>query len=55
VRLDRGGDRANLILGELPRVAHRPSPPQLLERIRQRPPVGGPAAADVITQERERH
>ena len=49
-----GTTMSDLILGELPRLAHRPSPPQLLERIRQRPPVGGPAAADVITQERER-
>jgi hypothetical protein len=51
----KGTTMSDLILGELPRVAHRPSPPQLLERIRERPPVGGLAAADVITQERERH
>jgi hypothetical protein len=30
-----GTTMSDLILGELPRLAHRPSPPQLLERIRQ--------------------
>ena len=50
-----GTTMSDLILSELPRLAHRPSPARLLERIRHRPPVGGPPAADLITQERERH
>jgi plasmid stability protein len=49
-----GTTMSDLILQELPRLAHRPSPEQLLERIRQRAPVGGAAAADLIREERER-
>jgi antitoxin FitA len=49
-----GTTMSDLLLAELPRVAHRPSPAQLLERIRQRPPVGGAPAADLLARERER-
>jgi hypothetical protein len=43
---------SDLILNELPRLAHRPSPAQLLERIRHRAPVAGPPAADLIKDSR---
>lgn len=49
-----GTTMSDLILGELPRLAHRPSPLQLLERIGQREPVAGPPAADLVRVERER-
>jgi plasmid stability protein len=49
-----GTTMSDLILNELPRLAHRPSPTQLLERIRRRAPVGGPPAADLIREGRER-
>jgi hypothetical protein len=48
-----GTTMSDLILSELPRVAKRPSPAQLLERILQRPAVGGPPAADLIAKERD--
>ena len=48
-----GTTMSDLILSELPRLAHRPSPQQLLERIQLRTPVGGPPAADLIRDERE--
>jgi hypothetical protein len=41
-----------LIVRELPRIAHKPSPEELMERIRNREPVGGPPAADLIRAER---
>jgi hypothetical protein len=41
-------------LRELPRLAHRPSPEQVLARIREREPVGGEPAADLIGHERDR-
>jgi hypothetical protein len=49
-----GTTMSELILRELPRVARKPSPEQLVERIRSRPPVGGPAAAELVRAERER-
>jgi antitoxin FitA len=49
-----GTTLSDLILGELPRVAHRPSPEQLLDRIRQREPVPGDSAGDLIRAERRR-
>jgi plasmid stability protein len=49
-----GTTMSDLILNELPRLAHRPSPQQLLERIELRAPVGGPPAAELIRDERER-
>jgi hypothetical protein len=48
-----GTTMSDLILAELPRLAHRPSSPQLLERIRARTPVGGPSAAELIRAERD--
>ncbi|MCP9490081.1 MAG: hypothetical protein MSC31_09430 [Solirubrobacteraceae bacterium MAG38_C4-C5] len=48
-----GVTMSDLVLGELPRLAHKPSPQQLLDRIRQRTPVGGPSAAELIRAERE--
>ena len=47
-----GTTLSDLILSELPRLAHRPSPDDLLERIRGRAPVGGPPAAELIGAER---
>ena len=49
-----GTTMSDLILSELPRLAHRPSPEQLLERIERRAPVGGPPAAELLSDERER-
>jgi plasmid stability protein len=49
-----GTTMSDLILNELPRLATRPSPQQLLERIQQRTPVGGPPPAELIRAERER-
>jgi antitoxin FitA len=49
-----GTTLSDLILHELPRLANRPSPEQLLERIRSREPVPGSAAADLIAAERVR-
>jgi hypothetical protein len=48
-----GTTMSDLILAELPRLAHRPSSPQLLERIRARTPAGGPSAAELIRAERD--
>jgi len=45
---------SELVLRELPRVAHRPSPQQVLDRIKQRGPVGGAPAAELIGVERDR-
>jgi antitoxin FitA len=47
-----GTTLSDLILDELPRVAQRPSPEQLLERVRRRTPVPGPSATDLIRAER---
>ena len=47
-----GTTLSELILRELPRLARRPSPEELLERIRNREPVSGPPAADLIGDER---
>ena len=47
-----GTTMSELVLRELPRVAHRPSPGQVLARIRARPPVGGPPAHELIERER---
>jgi hypothetical protein len=47
-----GTTMSALIVRELPRVAHDPSPQQLLTRIRQRSTVDGPPAAEIIAGER---
>jgi antitoxin FitA len=55
VRAAREGTTlSDYILAELPRLAHKPSAEQVLLRIRERSPVGGPAAADLIRSERDR-
>jgi plasmid stability protein len=48
-----GTTMSDLILRELPRLARKPSPEQVLERIRQRERVPGAAAADLIGAERD--
>ena len=48
-----GTTMSDLVLRELPRLAHKPSPQQVLDRIRQRSPVGGAPAAELIRNERD--
>lgn len=48
-----GTTMSELVLRELPRLAHKPSPEQVLARIRRRPQVGGPPAAELIAAERD--
>jgi antitoxin FitA len=48
-----GSTLSDYILAELPRLADRPTPEQVLARIRQRSPVEGPPAAELIRAERE--
>jgi hypothetical protein len=43
---------SDLIRAELPRLARKPSPEQLLDRISRRTPVIGPPAAQLIADER---
>ena len=43
-----GTTLSDLILRDLPRLAAKPSPDELLERIRNRPRVAGPPAAELI-------
>lgn len=49
-----GTTMSELVLRALPRLASTPSPEQVLERIRARPSVGGPPAANLIAEERDR-
>jgi antitoxin FitA len=49
-----GTTMSDLILAELPRLARKPSPEQLLERISRRTAVSGPPAAELIEDERSR-
>jgi hypothetical protein len=50
-----GTTLSELILRELPRIAHRPSLEEVFERIRAREPVnGGPSSAELIRQVRDR-
>jgi len=44
---------SDLILSDLRRLADKPSPQDVLSRIRSRPSVGGPPAAELIAAERE--
>lgn len=46
---------SELIMRELPQLAHRPSVEDVLVRIRGREPVPGAPAADLIAAERDRH
>ncbi len=48
-----GTTMSELVLRELPRLAHKPSPEQVLARIRRRAPVGGACAAELIRSERD--
>jgi len=48
-----GTTLSDLILGELPRLAHKPTPEQILARIRERDPVPGSPAADLIAADRD--
>jgi hypothetical protein len=48
-----GTTMSDLVLRELPRLAYKPSPDQVLGRIRQRTPVGGAPAAELIRSERD--
>jgi hypothetical protein len=45
---------SELVLRELPRLAHDPSPAQVMARIRERTPVGGAKATELIRRERDR-
>lgn len=47
-----GTTMSDLILAELPRLAHKPSPEQVLERVRRRTSVPGSSAAELIAAER---
>ena len=49
-----GTTMSELVLRELPRLAYRPSPEQVLARIGERTPVGGAPAAELIDAERAR-
>jgi plasmid stability protein len=49
-----GTTMSDLVLRELPRLAHKPSPQQVLARIRSGSPVGGAPAAELIADERDR-
>ena len=49
-----GRTLSDLILSDLPRLADKPSPEVVMERIRSRTPVGGPPASDLISAERNR-
>jgi antitoxin FitA len=49
-----GRTLSDLILSDLPRVADKPSPEQVISRIRSRPAVGGPPASELIAAERDR-
>jgi antitoxin FitA len=48
-----GSTLSDYILAELPRLADKPTLEQVLARIRQRSPVGGPPAAELIRAERD--
>ena len=47
-----GKTLSDLILSELPRIADKPAPEDLVARIRARTQVAGPPAADLIRAER---
>ena len=49
-----GTTMSDLVLRELPRLAHRPSPEEVMERIRRRSPVrAGDRPADTIRRDRD--
>lgn len=49
-----GTTMSDLVLRELPRLAHAPSPEDVVARIRRRAPVSGPPPAELIASERDR-
>ena len=49
-----GRTLSDLILSDLPRLADKPSPAQVMSRIRSRSSVGGPPASELIAGERGR-
>jgi hypothetical protein len=49
-----GRTLSDLILSDLPRLAEKPSPEQVMSRIRSRSSVGGPPAFELIAAERDR-
>jgi antitoxin FitA len=50
-----GTTMSDLILAELRRLAQRPSPEEVLERIRKRTPVPGSPAAELVAAGRREH
>jgi len=48
-----GTTLSDLILSELPHLAYRPSPAEVLDRIRRRSPVPGAPAHELIAAERD--
>lgn len=49
-----GTTMSELILGALPGLARNPTPREVLERLRARPPIAGVASADLVREGRER-
>ena len=49
-----GRTLSDLILSDLPRLADRPSPEDVMTRIRSRASLDGPPASELIAAERER-
>ncbi|MCW2995332.1 MAG: hypothetical protein JWQ18_2827 [Conexibacter sp.] len=49
-----GTTMSELVLRELPRLAHKPTPETVAARIRGRAPVPGAPAAELIHDERDR-
>jgi antitoxin FitA len=49
-----GRTLSDYILAELPRLADKPTAEQVLARVRERTPVGGPPAAELIHAGRDR-
>ena len=49
-----GRTLSDLILSELPRLAGKASPEDVMSRIRSRASVGGPPASELIAAERDR-
>jgi antitoxin FitA len=47
-----GTTMSDLILAELPRLANKPAPEEILERVHRRTPVPGASAAELIRSDR---